>query len=284
MSNLGEGRRALGSLSYKSKLVEYSPEALKIYEDGGDYCEVCSRTNDQLLRVGEKVVSLIHNPLDGPYFEEESVRYLCQKCAEETYRDRRQANDVESVTKGMRYVLQSLGLDLEDENYCGTPGRVSAFLLGHFQQYSRIADTLARYAVSSFPSEYYGIISQSGISADGLCPHHFLPVIYDIDVAYIPDGRAVGLSKLSRVVKTVANFPLLQEDLTEEIRLQISRMVKTDHVSVVVRGRHTCMSVRGVHSQSPTVTSSMTGDFYDDPSTRSEVLSLFQQGRMVVSH
>lgn len=262
-----------------SILFSYTVEALKKIENPSRVCSSCRRTDVELLENGQKVNSLKHNSGDfmAPHvYAEKEIDFFCENCSTTSGRDTR----LGEATRGMTKVLRGLRCDLSDENFAGTPGRVSRFLLDHFRPLDEVADELYRYKLSSFPSNYRGVVSQSGIKASGLCPHHFLPVIYDVDVAYVPKGRAVGLSKLARLVKTIGNLPLLQEDFTNEVAAQIRQMVGADDIAVVVRGTHTCMSTRGVSSSAPTVTSCMEGDFFFDINSRNEVLELFKRGRI----
>lgn len=262
-----------------STLFSYTAGALKKIEKSSGVCISCRKTDDELLESGKKVNSLVHN--SGAYmaphvYTDKEVFFLCEDCAPSSGEDKR----LEEATRGITETLKGLQCNLSDENFAGTPGRVSRFLLGHFRPLDKVADELYRYKLSSFPSDYRGIVSQSGIKASGLCPHHFLPVIYDVDVAYVPGGRAVGLSKLARLVKTIGNLPLLQEDFTNEVAAQIREMVGANDIAVIVRGTHTCMSTRGVSSSAPTVTSCMEGDFFFDINSRNEVLELFKRGRI----
>jgi GTP cyclohydrolase I len=108
-----------------------------------------------------------------------------------------------------------------------------------------------------------------------MCEHHMLPFYGQVHVAYIPDGRIVGLSKLARVVDVFARRLQVQERLTDEIADALTRVLRPKGVGVVVEARHLCMMMRGVEKQnSQTVTSAMRGSFVDCPMTREEFLRL----------
>jgi GTP cyclohydrolase IA len=96
----------------------------------------------------------------------------------------------------------------------------------------------------------------------GLCPHHFLPVEYNISVGYIPTKKVIGLSKIPRLVEWLAHKPALQEDLTKEIVDNITQLLKPRGVICVVKGKHSCMRIRGVKQKSGEMTTShFSGDF-----------------------
>jgi len=138
-----------------------------------------------------------------------------------------------------------------------------------------LEEDLETWKNSTFPSEYEGMVTQSAVKANGICPHHLLPVEYTIDLGYIPKHDAIGLSKLARVAISCARFPILQEDLTVQIANTLCDTLQTENVAVLVEGIHSCMNIRGVRAHgSSTTTTVFKGDFYTDLNTRNEFLSL----------
>jgi len=185
------------------------------------------------------------------------------------------------IEKGMYYILRGLandyGLDLTDVNFKDTPKRVSKMYAEIFAGIKNTDKQVDSILNSSFPSTSEGMIIAKNIRAYSICPHHFLPVDYVVDIGYIPNGKVIGLSKLSRLVELLAKRPILQENLTEEI---VNYLQKLDilGVMVIIRGQHYCMKMRGVKQQnSEIITSAVRGNFKDNEKTRKEFLDLIRR-------
>ncbi len=118
------------------------------------------------------------------------------------------------------------------------------------------------------------VISKHNVSF-GMCPHHLLPVIYRISVAYIPRAKVLGISKLSRICTLMARRPVLQEDLTHELALLLHKKMESEGGAAYVEGLHLCMAARGAHAHDTrVVTSAVEGVFRNQPATRQEFLDL----------
>ena len=126
-----------------------------------------------------------------------------------------------------------------------------------------------------FPAHYDEmVISKHNISF-GMCPHHLLPVIYRISVAYLPGAKVLGISKLSRIVNLLAHRPVLQEDLTQELAALLHERMETRGSAAYVEGLHLCMAARGIRAhEARVVTSAVRGVFRENPATRQEFLDL----------
>ncbi len=126
-----------------------------------------------------------------------------------------------------------------------------------------------------FPAHYDEmVISKHNISF-GMCPHHLLPVIYRISVAYLPGAKVLGISKLSRIVNLLAHRPVLQEDLTQELAALLHERMETRGSAAYVEGLHLCMAARGIRAhEARVVTSAVRGIFRENPATRQEFLDL----------
>jgi GTP cyclohydrolase I len=145
----------------------------------------------------------------------------------------------------------------------------------YFNEVRKIIET-------GFPTEGgdCGIVTQGPILAKGLCPHHFLPVYYEVFVAYkpTPDGNVLGLSKLARVTKELAARPVLQEQLTADIASVLCKQsdtqglpgIASDGSAVQMVGNHTCMGCRGIRSDALTLTTVLRGEFSKNPELKSE--------------
>ena len=173
----------------------------------------------------------------------------------------------------VKAILELLGEDPEREGLIKTPERVAKAWQFLTQGYEQNGETIVRSAV--FTEPYSQMVLVKDIELFSLCEHHMLPFIGKAHVAYIPNGRITGLSKIARVVETYARRLQVQERLTEQIRDCIQDSLKPLGVAVVIEAMHTCMSMRGVEkSNAVTTTSAFSGIFLKSDKTRNEFLQL----------
>ena len=173
----------------------------------------------------------------------------------------------------VKAILELLGEDPEREGLVKTPERVAKAWQFLTQGYEQNGETIVRSAV--FTEPYSQMVLVKDIELFSLCEHHMLPFIGKAHVAYIPNGRITGLSKIARVVETYARRLQVQERLTEQIRDCIQDSLKPLGVAVVIEAMHTCMSMRGVEkSNAVTTTSAFSGIFLKSDKTRNEFLQL----------
>ena len=160
----------------------------------------------------------------------------------------------------VKAILKLLGEDPEREGLVKTPERVAKAWQFLTQGYEQNGETIVRSAV--FTEPYSQMVLVKDIELFSLCEHHMLPFIGKAHVAYIPNGRITGLSKIARVVETYARRLQVQERLTEQIRDCIQDSLQPLGVAVVIEAMHTCMSMRGVEkSNAVTTTSAFSGIF-----------------------
>jgi GTP cyclohydrolase I len=127
----------------------------------------------------------------------------------------------------------------------------------------------------TFPAKYTEMVISKHNTAFGVCPHHLLPVVYRISMAYIPVDKVLGLSKLSRLARLIARGPRLQEDLTHELSDILHRQLASQGSAVYIEGLHMCMAARGVGAhEARLVTSGVRGVFLDHLATREEFIKL----------
>jgi GTP cyclohydrolase I len=132
----------------------------------------------------------------------------------------------------------------------------------------------------TFTQKYDEMVLVKDIDFASMCEHHLLPFMGQAHVAYLPNGRIVGLSKIPRVVEALARRPQVQERMTEEIADLLMDALDARGVAVILEATHTCMSIRGVRkANSVTTTSAMRGTFRTNPATRSELLALVRGDR-----
>ena len=173
----------------------------------------------------------------------------------------------------IKAILELLGEDTDREGLTKTPERVAKAMQFLTQGYQQNGETIVRSAV--FTEPYNQMVIVKDIELFSLCEHHMLPFIGKAHVAYIPNGRITGLSKVARVVETYARRLQVQERLTEQIRDCIQNSLQPLGVAVVIEAMHTCMSMRGVEkSNAITTTSAFSGIFLKSDKTRNEFLQL----------
>ena len=172
-------------------------------------------------------------------------------------------------------VLKQLGEDPEREGLLKTPERVAKAMQFLTHGYGLNPDDLINQAI--FHEEYSEMVIVKDIDVYSMCEHHMLPFFGKAHVAYIPNGKIVGLSKIPRVVDAYSRRLQVQERLTIEIRDCIQRTLSPKGVAVVIECSHMCMQMRGVQKQNSVTTSSaFTGLFLSNDSTRKEFINLVQ--------
>jgi GTP cyclohydrolase I len=170
-------------------------------------------------------------------------------------------------------LLTLLGEDPRREGLLRTPSRVAKSLKELTSGYAVDVDRLINGAL--FTEPYNEMVVVKDINFYSLCEHHLLPFFGVAHVAYIPDGKVIGLSKIPKLVKAFSRRLQVQERLTSQIAGVINEKLRPLGAAVVMEARHMCMEMRGAESiSSPTVTSSMTGIFHTDARTREEFLKL----------
>ena len=179
----------------------------------------------------------------------------------------------ERAERLVRGLLEEIGEDPDREGLVKTPARVLSALRFLTEGYRTDVDELFNEAF--FHESYDEMILVRDIELYSLCEHHLLPFIGRAHVAYIPNDRIVGLSKIPRLVNLYARRLQVQERMTEQIAVALMEVLAPQGVAVVVEAAHLCMMMRGVEKQnSRTITSAVRGAFRDDAKTREEFLRL----------
>ncbi len=185
--------------------------------------------------------------------------------------------DTARIEKAVREILLAVGEDPGREGLRKTPGRVArmyAELLGGARQDPK------RHIASVFHEDYDEIVLLRDISFYSVCEHHLMPFIGRAHVAYLPDGRVLGVSKLARIVDSFANRLQVQERLTNQVADFLLDNLKPKGVAVVLEATHSCMTIRGIKKPGAMmVTSALRGRFRSDPRSRAEVLSLMHNNQ-----
>jgi GTP cyclohydrolase I len=186
--------------------------------------------------------------------------------------------DTPSMTEYVRGLLSGIGEDPDREGLVKTPERVEKALRFLTRGYGQNPDQILNHAL--FTVEYNEMVIIRDIDVFSLCEHHLLPFYGKAHVAYIPNGKVVGLSKIPRLVDMFARRLQVQERLTVQIAEMLEKKLEPQGVGVVIEAMHFCMMMRGVEKQnSVAVTSCMKGAFREYLPTREEFLSLIKMKR-----
>ena len=188
-------------------------------------------------------------------------------------RDLYHPEKTERLAELYREILRLLSEDPEREGLAKTPERIGKALQFLTHGYGLDPDLILRSAL--FEEEYSEMIIVKDIELYSMCEHHMLPFFGKAHVAYIPNGKIVGLSKIPRVVDVFARRLQVQERLTHQIHEVIQRVLQPHGVAVVIEAQHLCMMMRGAEKQhSWTTTSAMCGEFLNNIHTRAEFMRL----------
>lgn len=279
----------------KSKTVHggsnYRERALKHY---GLECQRCGKDGEDPgeFIVHHKDFANISSELGN--HEIDNLMVLCKPCHSKLHNEMSGVSGkfigLSDIEKGVHHILMGLkkeyGLDLKDANFKDTPKRVARAYAEIFSGIKNTKEQVKDILSTAFPSECNGLIIAKDVRVFSMCPHHLLPVDYTISVAYIPspDGRVLGISKLSRLVEVLAGRPVLQEQLGEDITNSLMGLDGCVGAGCLIEGKHYCMIMRGVNQTNcVTGSSSMKGVFLQRDSegvaARAELMSLWSSKR-----
>lgn len=179
---------------------------------------------------------------------------------------------IEKIKPLFRDIMETLGLDLNDDSLKGTPNRVAKMFV---REIFGGLNPERKPKMSTFDNKYkYNqMLVEKDITVYSTCEHHFLPIVGRAHVAYISNGNVIGLSKINRIVDYYAKRPQVQERLTMQIVKSLQEALGTDDVACVIDAKHLCVNSRGIRDiESSTITAELGGHFKSDPTTRAEFL------------
>ena len=184
--------------------------------------------------------------------------------------------ELETIEQHYRGLLESIGEDPQREGLLKTPARAARALEFLTQGYRQSVKEIVNNAI--FESDASEIILVKDIELYSMCEHHLLPFIGRCHVAYIPNGKVIGLSKIARIVDVFARRLQIQENLTTQVAETLMKCLEPAGVAVVIEAKHLCMMMRGVEKQNSVMkTSCLLGSFKEDARTRSEFLALLKE-------
>lgn len=174
---------------------------------------------------------------------------------------------IESIEKKLREALNELGLDAKDPSTKDTPHRIAKMWVSEI--FSGLSEDPPKMTTFEAPSDQ--MVTEIGITVRSTCEHHFQPIYGRAHVAYIPNGKVLGLSKLNRAVDYFSRMPQIQEGLTQDIHKFLSEVLGTEDVAVVIDAEHFCVKMRGIKDDnSYTRTTMLGGKFKSDSTVREE--------------
>jgi GTP cyclohydrolase I len=180
--------------------------------------------------------------------------------------------DHERIRAAVREILLAVGEDPDREGLRDTPDRVARMYAELFAGLGKDPRALLQ---RTFTQKYDEMVLERDIGFESMCEHHLLPFIGKAHIAYLPNGKIVGLSKLARVVEVLSRRPQVQERMTEELADLLMAELEPRGVAVILEASHTCMTIRGVRKPSSIcTTSAMRGAFKENQSTRAELMAL----------
>lgn len=190
------------------------------------------------------------------------------------------AVDLPRIERAVREILAAVGEDPSREGLLETPARVARM---YRDMFSGLHQDPVKHLQKCFTERYDEMVLVKGIDFESMCEHHLLPFMGQAHIAYLPDGKIVGLSKLARIVEVIAHRPQVQERMTEQLADLVMTELHPKGVAVVLEASHSCMTIRGVRKpNSVCTTSAMRGVYKDNLSTRAEAMALIM-GRSIRS-
>ena len=190
--------------------------------------------------------------------------------------NRLEESDLHALTDAFHGILTSIGEDPQRQGLVKTPARAARAFEFLTQGYRQTIEEIVNEAI--FDSDANEIVLVKDIELYSMCEHHLLPFIGKAHVAYIPNGKVIGLSKVARIVDVYARRLQIQEQLTTQIASALMQALHPTGVAVVIEAKHLCMMMRGVEKQNSVMTTShLLGTFKEDARTRSEFLSLLKR-------
>ncbi|MDY6913453.1 MAG: GTP cyclohydrolase I FolE [Planctomycetota bacterium] len=184
----------------------------------------------------------------------------------------KKTTDTDAIRQAVQKILTAIGEDPDREGLVGTPDRVARM---YQELFAGLYENPAEHLNTGFTEQYDEMVVLRDIAFHSICEHHLMPFMGKAHVAYLPRGKVVGISKLARVVESVARRPQLQERMTVQIADLLMEKLDAKGAAVIIEATHTCMTIRGIKKPGAVmVTSAMRGTFKTNLATRTEAVNL----------
>lgn len=182
---------------------------------------------------------------------------------------------IEKIEHHFKAIMETLGLDLTDDSLKGTPARVAKM---YVQEIFTGLNPANKPKVALFENKYQynQMLVEKDITFHSNCEHHFVPIFGKAHVAYISNGKVIGLSKLNRIVQYFAKRPQVQERMTMQIAKELQKVLKTDDVAVIIDAKHMCVSSRGVQDNTSSTVTSFYGGKFEKENTKKELFKYIE--------
>ena len=181
---------------------------------------------------------------------------------------------IELIEKDFKHIMEVLGLDLSDDSLMDTPKRVAKMYVNEIF-WGLDYEAFPKCTTVDNKMKYDEMVIERNVNVQSNCEHHFVVIDGVACVAYIPNQKVLGLSKINRIVEYFAKRPQIQERLTEQVYHALSFILETDNVAVVIDAQHYCVKSRGVEDVgSSTLTSKLGGCFKNEPAVRNEFMNI----------
>ena len=179
---------------------------------------------------------------------------------------------IEAIQKYFAKIMEELGLDLTDDSLSGTPYR---FAKMYVKELFYGLDPSKKPKISTFNNKYgyKKMLIEQNITIDSACEHHFLPIVGHAHIAYVPNKKVIGLSKINRLVDYYSHRPQVQERLCLQILNDLQQSLETNDVIVVINAKHLCVSSRGIKDKNSFTTTTEYGGVFEDINYRNEFFS-----------
>ena len=207
-------------------------------------------------------------------------QYLLEKGVETPRRDNGidRKLKIEKIEEKFRDIMSIMGLNLDDDSLSETPKRVAKMYVNEIF-WGLDYDAFPKCTTVDNKMKYNEMVVERNVSVQSNCEHHFVVIDGLATVAYVPNNKVLGLSKINRIVEYFSKRPQIQERLTEQIFHALCYILETEDVAVMIDAQHYCVKSRGVEDTgSSTITSRLGGGFKSDPAARAEFLNIARQG------
>lgn len=175
-----------------------------------------------------------------------------------------------TIIRNIHEIMVALGLDLKDDSLCETPRRIAKMYLNEIF-WGLDYNNFPKITTIENKMQYENMLLERHIKVSSTCEHHFIPMMGEAFIAYLPDKKVIGLSKINRIVEFFSRRPQVQERLTEQIFHTLCLILETEDVAVLIKAEHTCVKLRGVEDvNSDTITSRLGGKFLEGAALRNE--------------